>query len=208
MLQSIYLFLASCALGITYAVIPGPVIMMAITETLKKKRRSGWAVILSAQLADFTFAIPLVLALRELLTMSWTGVVVGLAGGAFLLYMAYGAVRPIPSYPKRFDSSVSRDSFAKGYLTNLSNPFMWGFWLTVGSAMIFEGFEIGIAGVLAFLSGFYIGVISCGFIVVYLAARGKVLLSGKKYEIALYVCAISLAGYGVYFMVTGLLSIG
>ncbi len=208
MIELVYLLITSYTLGFIYSIVPGPVTLMAIMETLKKDLRSGLIVILGAQFADFTVVIPLILTLRQFITTPWVGGVISLAGGVFLLFTCFETLKSARSLARSVDikkhSSGSHSLAITGYLTNLFSPLLWLFWLTSGSAMIYQGLAMGIGGILAFLAGFYPGVISWGFTALYLTSKGKSFLTSKRYRTALIVCATLLAGYGIYFLINGL----
>ena len=60
--------------------------------------------------------------------------IVSIAGGAFVLYLAWDSFCPV-----RVDAGDPVEhprSWLKGILTNLFNPRPWLFWLTVGAATL------------------------------------------------------------------------
>jgi threonine/homoserine/homoserine lactone efflux protein len=81
--------------------------------------------------------------------------IVSLAGGAFVLYLAWENVRPV-----RLDADALGErprSWLKGILTNLLNPHPWLFWLTVGAATLAKAIAQGwvVMRVLAVLLGVF-----------------------------------------------------
>src|SRR5208283_1109912 len=121
-------------LGLSSGISPGPILTLVITETLQHGVRSGVKVALAPIVTDTPIVVLTLLLLTKL---SRFGNILGgisLAGGFFLLFMAYESVRvkklePVgePSRPK---------SLAKGVLANLLNPNPYLFWVSVGGPIM------------------------------------------------------------------------
>jgi threonine/homoserine/homoserine lactone efflux protein len=121
-------------LGLSAGLAPGPLLALVLAQTLRHGAREGCKIALSPLVTDapiigLTLALAAQLAeLRALLG------IVSIAGGAFVLYLAWETGRPA-----RLDAAHAADpprSWFKGIVTNLLNPHPWLFWLTVGAAML------------------------------------------------------------------------
>ena len=111
--------------------------------------------------------------------------VVSIAGGAFVLHLAWESLRParlgaeaLPEPPK---------SWFKGIFTNLLNPHPWMFWLTVGAAILAEEIAQSWLVVVALLFGFYLLRVGSKVLVALMAGPSRHLLAGRPYRIVMRV---------------------
>ena len=98
-------------------------------------------------------SVALVLASRLAQLRPLLGVV-SLAGGAFVLYLAWDSFRPARVDPEA--STEPPRSWFKGIVTNLLSPHPWLFWLTVGAAILAKAIAQSWLVAAAFLFGFYL----------------------------------------------------
>jgi threonine/homoserine/homoserine lactone efflux protein len=79
------------AFGFSAAVQPGPLLTYIISQTLK----NGWRRTLPAALAPLISDIPIAIVILFILSQvpAWLVQALHLAGGFFLLYLAYGAYK-------------------------------------------------------------------------------------------------------------------
>ena len=90
----ISLFITAFVIGLSGAMMPGPLLTVSINETL---RNSFWAVpmlIIGHALLELAIIIFLVFGLSYILTDTVAGVI-GLVGGSFLVWMGQGMVRDV-----------------------------------------------------------------------------------------------------------------
>jgi hypothetical protein len=80
--------------------------------------------------------------------------IVSLAGGAYVLYLAWDSFRPVRVVPEA--SPEPPRSWFKGIFTNLLSPHPWLFWLTIGAAILAEALAQSWLVAVAFLFGFYL----------------------------------------------------
>jgi threonine/homoserine/homoserine lactone efflux protein len=171
-LRQIHRALTNCHSGLTPLVTDGPIIVVTLA--------------LAAKLAT----------LRPLLG------IVSLAGGAFVLYLAWENFSPV-----RLDAEATAErprSWLKGILTNLLSPHPWLFWLTVGAATLAKAIAQSwlVAG--AFLGGFYLLLVGSKVLVALLAARSRDLLAGRPYRLVMRVLAVLLAFFALLLFREGL----
>jgi threonine/homoserine/homoserine lactone efflux protein len=116
--------------------------------------------------------------------------VVSLAGGAFVLYLAWDSIHPV-----RMDTKAPAEpprSWLKGVVTNLLSPHPWLFWLTVGAAILAEAIAQSWLVAAAFLFGFYLLLVGSKVGVALLAGRSRDLLAGRPYRVVMRVLAAML----------------
>jgi threonine/homoserine/homoserine lactone efflux protein len=121
-------------LGLSAGPSPGPMLALVRTQTLRHGPREGCKIALTPLVTDAPIiVVALVLAAKQAELRPLLGIV-SIAGGAFVLYLAWDSFRPArlgaeaPAEPPR--------SWFKGIVTNLLSPHPWLFWLTVGAAIL------------------------------------------------------------------------
>lgn len=173
-------FLLTFAMGFSIASMPGPIMALIATETLRRGARSGSQAAIAPVCVDAVIMLPLVVILHASIPSGFAAMTIGVAGGLFLLWLGLQALRSQSfdtSDWTKSDFATGLPSFAKGVLTHLMNPYPYIFWGTVGLAFVREGFQTGgIAGALHFPLAFWLGACGFNFLVVFVVIRGRRLL--------------------------------
>jgi threonine/homoserine/homoserine lactone efflux protein len=189
-------------LGLSCGLAPGPLLALVLAQSLRHGPREGCKVALTPLLTDAPI-IGVALALAAELTelRPWLGLV-SLAGGAFVLYLAWDALRPVGQA-----ATVAAEqprSWGKGILTNLLSPHPWLFWLTVGAATLANALAQGWPAAAAFLGGFYLLLVGSKVCVAVLVARSRHLLAGRTYRVVMRVLAFLLGLFALLLFREGL----
>ena len=182
--------------GFAAAAQPGPFQTYLITQTLIK----GWKRTLPAALAPLVSDGPIITLCLLVLSQvpSWLQRFLYIAGGIFVLYLAYGAYKSWKAFDVnlRVSETGAQQSVLKAALINTLNPGPYIFWSLVTGPILLAGWrETPIHGV-AFMSGFYITMIVslAAIIMVFGTARS---LGPKVNQILLGVSAIALFCFGL-----------
>ncbi len=113
-------FLAAWVLILT----PGPDMLFVIGQTLSGGARRGWAALLgigAGAMVHIALAVSGVAALLAASPMLFEAL--QLAGGAYLLWLAYGALRSaFRGGATMRPAAPARAAFRDGFVTNLTNP--------------------------------------------------------------------------------------
>ena len=150
------LFLQAAAFGIAAAASPGAFQTFLITQTLIGGWRRGILAPFSILISDPPVVITILLLLNQLPTdfIRW----VSLAGGAFVLYMAWGSYRSL-RHTSETQTPDSPDSAGKillrGALMNMLSPGPYTFWTLVLGPLLLDALRQSTAHGLSFLAGFY-----------------------------------------------------
>lgn len=206
--MAVYLF-QGLVLGATAAAQPGP--FQAFLLSLIA--RDGWRRTLPAALAPLVSDGPILILVFLVLTQLPDGFVAALqiAGGVYLLFLAWGAWKTFRRGPARagelaVEGSV-RDNVLKAALMNFLSPSPYIFWATVAGPIFLEGWRQAPAQGLAFLGGFYAALVGgiALFIVVF-GGAGKVSPRVNRGLGAL--SAVGLFAFAVYQLAMGLSGAG
>ena len=142
------------ALGFGAAASPGP--FQAFL--LSRASRDGLARSLPLALAPLASDGPIVAAVLLVLVRAPPGLLRALqvAGGAFLLWIAWGTVRALRAPPAEAPPPEPMvGSFVRAALVNALGPGPWVFWSTVTGPILVNAWGEGWRQAVAFLAGFY-----------------------------------------------------
>ena len=189
--------------GFAAAVQPGPFQTYLISQTLTR----GWKQTLPAALAPLLSDGPIIALCLLVLSQVplWFQRVLYLAGGLFILYLAYGAYKAW----KDFDSNLptvetgTQQSVLKAALMNALSPGPYIYWSLVTGPILLKGWRETPANGIGFLAGFYLMIVSSlvAIILVFgIAAR----LGAKVNRILLGISAVALFCFGMYQLWSGI----
>ena len=202
------IFGTSFVVGLSGAMMPGPLLAVTITEVARRGVRAGPLLILGHGIVELLLVVALVWGLSEVLGQSLVTGIIGVVGGLFLLAMAFVLLRqarravalleasPQPARPVRW-------LVATGALLSVANPFWLIWWATVGTTWVLWSLAAGAIGVVVFYLGHILSDLGWYSMVSLVVARGKRLMSVRAYRWLLLACGVALIGLGVYFMVSG-----
>ena len=201
-----YRFLFTFAMGFSIASMPGPIMALIATETLRRGVRSGVQAAIAPICVDALVMLPLVMILHASIPSGMVALAIGVAGGVFLLWLGVQSLRAwsadSPGLTQN-DFVTGLPSFTKGILTHLMNPYPYVFWGTVGLAFVRDGFETGgIFGALHFPLTFWLGASVFNFLVVFLVVRGRRMLPPTAEPYMRMFAGLQLITAGVFLIVS------
>ena len=182
---------------------PGPLQTYIISQTLKQ----GWRRVIAAAFAPLISDGPIIALCLLVLSQvpSWLQKFLYIAGGVFVLYLAYGTYQAW----KRFDStaavteSTSEKSIWKAALVNILNPNPYIFWTLVTGPILLAGWRETPLHGLVFLLGFYgTFILSLGVMILVFGTVRQ--LGPKLNRTLLAVSAIALFFFGIYQLWLGI----
>lgn len=195
----------SFVVGLTGAVMPGPLLVVTWAEASRRGVRAGPMIVLGHGLLEAALVVGIVLGMGRLLHHPGVVSLMGLTGGAVLCWMATRMIRSPPLDP--FPSSVYSFGFplhpvAAGALISLANPYWTLWWVTVGLGMI-AGLAAGTAGGVAFFVGHLMADVTWYGLVAAVAARGRAWLGPAAQARILKLCGGVLLIFGLWFLAVG-----
>jgi threonine/homoserine/homoserine lactone efflux protein len=161
--------LLGLSLGWAAGISPGPLTALIVTTSLRKGFAGGARVAVAPLITD----LPVIVATVLVLTRVPDGVLrgLGLAGGAYLVWLGAQELRAFGRGPIDVEAPAGAADVRRGALTNLLNPQMWLFWVTVGAPIV-AGADSGMrAG--AFLGSFYLLLIGTKLTLAWLVGRSR-----------------------------------
>lgn len=148
----VYHLVSGILIGLSLAVPPGPVNAVIAAESVKESYINGIKVGLGALTADATFLVIALIGVAVLFNNDTVRMIVSLAGGLILAYMALGILKDFRSPLKESGKKDIKNYYLTGVAIGFTNPAAILWWITAGAVLIASTDIAGIAG-------FFIGVI-------------------------------------------------
>lgn len=191
--------------GLVAAAQPGPFQAYLLSQTMQH----GWRRTLPAAFAPLVSDGLIILLVLFVLTrfsevaLGW----VQMAGGVFILYLAWGAARAFwrPSEISAVD--VPRHGIFRASLMNFLNPNPYIFWGTVGGPIFLAGWRVSPSWGLAFGVGMYVTLIAGFMLFIWLFGKMGSLSVGAN-RVLSGVSAVALVVFGVWQLWQGGLVVG
>jgi len=191
--------------GFAAGVQPGPLQTYIISQTLLK----GWKRVLPAALAPLISDGPIITVCLLVLSRVplWLQRFLYIAGGLFVLYLAYNAYQAWKNFDPTIPSTESgaQKSILKAALVNILNPSPYIFWTLVTGPILLKGWrETPVYG-FGFIVGFYVTMILS--LVAMILIFGTVRRLGPRINrILLGISALALFCFGWYQLWLGVIS--
>lgn len=197
------LWFTSFVIGLSGAVMPGPVLAVTVSHVARQGVIAGPLVVLGHAILEAALLVALVLGLGPLLIRSGVAGVVGGVGALILVWLAWGMFRSLPRLTLSVEPGAARKAgpVRDGILLSLANPFWTLWWATVGLSLTAMALEtpLGWWGLVIF----YFGHISADFLwyllVALLVAKGRRFINDTAYRWLVGVCAGFLVFFALYF---------
>lgn len=188
-------FGAGVALGLSAGISPGPLLALVISQTLKHGSKEGAKVAVAPLMTDFPIIIGSTLLVRNL---SKFGSVIGflsLAGGLFLVYLAYESFQTGGLEIRTEKQEIN--SVIKGAIVNALSPYPYLFWITVGGPLIAKGSSEGLLSPVLFVSGFLGCLVGSKIALAVIVGKSKHHLTGKPYVYTMRFLGVALLVFAV-----------
>jgi threonine/homoserine/homoserine lactone efflux protein len=204
---------AAFFVGLSGAMAPGPFLTVTISRTLTRGPASAALMLVGHALLEGALLVSFAFGLHRLLAAPVVNSVLGVVGGAILLWLALGLTRDtlsgatIPG-PGAVTPEPKLGPVIQGVTVSLSNPYWTLWWATVGVKLASDGLAIGAIGVAAFFIGHQMADVVWYGLVIAATARGRRVLPDRAYQVLLGSCAVFLAYLGLRFAIAGIASLG
>ena len=209
MAASLFLIFGTAfVVGLSGAIMPGPVLAVAISESARRGFRAGPLLVLGHAIVELLLVVALAWGLSEVLEQSLVAGIIGVVGGLFLVGMSYTLLRQARHAVSPLEVSSQPHGhvhwlIVSGALMSVANPFWLLWWATVGAKLVLWSLAAGAIGVVVFFLGHILSDLGWYSMVSLVIARGKRLMSPRVYRGLLLICGLFLTGLGVYFIVSG-----
>ncbi len=207
--MSLLLFLSNVlVISLTGALAPGPVTAAAIGMG-SGNRLAGLFMALGHGMVEFPLMLLLLLGVGRVLKRPSMSMLIGLAGGGFLVFLAVQMFQGLGGSSPEQVQPTGGSPLAAGILLSAGNPYFLVWWATVGLTLITTArttFGFWAFGLMALVHW------SCDLIwltvLSWASFKGSVLLGPAGQQVVLTVCGATMLGFGLYFIVVQAIRLG
>lgn len=210
MAQLIGIFFSSMGIGLSGAVMPGPMLSVCVAESYKKGFWAGPLIVLGHAVPEFALMVLFSLGLNKFTDNKVMVGVIGMVGGAFLAWLAvriFVEVRRGITIDLTARREIGWGPTVSGVWTSVSNPGWIIWWATIGARYILLSLQHGIIGLAFFFVGHEIADLGWYSLVSLLVSRGRGRISDRVYHAGLYGCAALVFVFAALFAANGLVTV-
>lgn len=181
------------------AIQPGPVTATALTMGA----RNRWAGVLLAVghgIIEFPLMILIILGLGSIFQKTATQIIIGAAGGAVLLYMAFSMFKTAGHTSIPQTGARKNKPILAGIILTASNPYFLIWWATVGLALATDATKFGLYAFALFAIVHWLVDLLWVTALSLASFHGTTLLGPKVQQIVLKICAAAMLLFGLFFI--------
>ncbi len=209
------LFITAFLIGLSGAMMPGPLLTVTIAESATRGFIAGPLIILGHAILELILILAVIAGLSVFLSNTSVSSTIALLGGTFLVYLGFTMSRDAAA-GKVSMGDINLDntgSNAKGMhpvlagaVISLANPYWSIWWATIGLTYLTISLESGTLGLAAFFSGHILADLAWYTLVAAVVAGGRKFISPRLYKYVIIVCGVFLLLLGGYFVLgTGIM---
>jgi len=203
------IFITSFLIGLSGALMPGPVLTVTISQVAARGFLAGPLIVLGHGLLELSLVAAVALGFGQIITRGPVIGTIAILGGLFLIYLGYDILRSLRglsfSLQKRNQgrTRVMGHPVMAGLLTSLSNPYWTIWWATIGLGYIALSRRMGLLGLASFFTGHILSDLSWYSFVGLALTLGRRLITDRLYRGLVGFCGLFLVGFGLYFGYSG-----
>lgn len=189
------------AISLSGVMMPGPVTAAAIGMGTRS-RYAGALIAVGHGVVEFPLMILIVLGVGRILKLPTAQIVIGLAGGVFLLIMAIQMLKSLRSAEKQETKVTKSAPMLAGIILSVGNPYFLLWWATIGLALATTATGIGIWAFVLFAIVHWLCDLAWLSALSWASFKGSRLLGPRSQRIVLLICSVFLLVFGVVFIYT------
>ncbi|MHB8880788.1 MAG: LysE family transporter [Thermodesulfovibrionales bacterium] len=194
---------SSFVIALSGALVPGPLLTITVSESLKKGFRAGPLIILGHGILELAIVLLLFFGITPLLTAERTKAFISLTGGLILIIMGIMLLKDARKARLVFKAEEGRKGMnlvLTGIVGSISNPYWIIWWMTIGFGYLVSSMRSGVAGAAAFYIGHIAADLAWYSMVSGAVAKGRHAMGEAGYRYMLYACGVFLLFFGGWFI--------
>jgi threonine/homoserine/homoserine lactone efflux protein len=193
---------AAAVYGLSAGFSPGPLLALVISQTIRYGFREGAKAAMAPLVTDLPIILVSVLVLRPLSDSRTALAFISMAGGLFVLYLAYGCFRT--TRLDMADRNPGPRSLSQGAAVNALNPHPYLFWLTVGGPAVIRAWAESPLWAVAFVAVFTGCIVGSKVLIAAIVGQSRHALGGKVYGYVMRALGLMLLFFAVLLFKDGL----
>ncbi|MCD6360403.1 MAG: LysE family transporter [Armatimonadetes bacterium] len=194
--------------GFSGAMMPGPMLALVIGQTGAQGMGAVWAIVGGHAALEVVTVALLVIGVRRVLQLPRVRGIIGLVGGAALVYMGADMVRSAGGVALQMGADAEGIPWLKlalaGAAVCIANPYFVGWWATVGTGQLAHTAPRTVAEYLSFFVGHEMADVTWYAAVGLIVVTGAGWLSPAIYTGLIVVCGMAVLLLGLWFIWTGI----
>jgi len=202
-MELLFLLIIGLGTGLSGTMIPGPLFLFTVSESLKKGPTVGLRIALGHVFIEAAFVALIFLGFKNLLSSQIFMRIVTTIGGVAMIAMGILLVRTAKDMHLTVDRQVNfgYGSIAGGAFFSIISPGFLIWWTTIGLSVILQSLLFGVAGFAAVALGHWLADFGWHWFVSDFVHKGKIYLKDRHYHNAIRFLAFGLIAMGCYFLV-------
>lgn len=178
---------------------PGPVTATALAIGARN-RYAGLALAIGHAGIEFPLMILIMLGIDTILKSTITQIIIGFAGGAILLIMAFQMLRTSRTGNEPQQKALKTNPIWAGIILSVSNPYFLLWWATIGLALATTARGFGIWAFAMFAIVHWLT--DCIWLqaLSFASFKGTMLLGEKSQRTVLMICSAALFFFALFFI--------
>lgn len=198
-------FVTSFIVGLSGALMPGPLLAVTIKETPVRGFWAGPLIVTGHGILELLLIVLLLFGLGTYLKKEIVFGLIGMAGALVMVWMAIGMYRSLPTLQLVTDTAEvsGMNPVWSGIIMSLANPYWIVWWATIGLGYITYSMKYSAAGIAAFFSGHIMADLIWYSFVSFGISRGRRFISDRVYRGIIAACASVLVVFSIWFGTIG-----
>jgi len=201
--MKLVIFLVSVVgISLSGVMAPGPVTATTIVMG-SRNRFAGVLIAVGHGIVEFPLMVLIVVGINKVLQHPAVKMVIGFAGGVFLLVMAVQILRGLGSLGQQQGKIAKGAPLIAGIVLTAGNPYFLMWWATIGLGLATRAGELGIWAFVLFAVVHWL----CDFVwlgaLSWASYKGSTLLGERSLRIVLLICSVALIVFGLIFIYDG-----
>jgi len=198
----ILLFIIGLGTGLSGAMIPGPLFLYTVSQSLKKDMAVGLRIAFGHILIEAVFVSLIFIGCKQFLSsevfMQVVSIIggIGLGGMGIILFRGAGHMSLAVKENVEFDYG----SVIGGGFFSIISPGFLIWWTTIGFSVIMKSLLFGLWGFVMVALGHWLADLGWHWFVSYFVHKGKNYLKDRTYQTWIRVLSVGLMAMGIYFL--------
>ena len=197
------LFFTGIAIGLSGAMIPGPLTLFTVSEVLKSNRFAGLKILSGHIVFEFVLILIIILGLKKFVNYGYFLSAVSMIGGMALIAMGVLLVLKAPGMRAISNDGAAgfnKGLFLGGVFFSVISPGFLIWWATIGLSTLIRALLYGVMGAVVLTLGNWLAVSAWQWIVSCAVDKGKGYLNDRAYRNTIRFFAVVLMVLGIHFV--------
>ncbi len=178
---------------------PGPITAAAIAMGARN-RFAGALMAVGHGIVEFPLMILIILGMDTIHKSTTTKIVIGFAGGVFLLFMAIQMIRSLSRTQDQQVKVTRSGPIITGIILSGGSPLFLIWWASVGLNLAITAADFGIWAFTLFAIVHWLCDLIWLSVLSWASFKSSVLFGPRNQRIVLLICSLALFGFGLFFI--------